>query len=344
MLAHRVKTKIETWRVRMENNKTKGLLSQIGLLFQREEKKSERNLKPFLGKANREMMNANAHLKRAELFEKNKERKNARLEYLKAAEIFCNTEQYKKGAAIYSKILQQEPDLEFVHLKLADINKKMGFAAEAFNNYQKLYCSYKDVGMKDKALEMFGFMADLDPEKFTLDENNRIETHSFREAPAQESHEKTAEMNLDNPPEEEKKTLFSLAEMLETDSPVELGEAKTVTWEEKYGCENIFGELKEIGEVEKIYPYYHYQMGLVCKEMGLIDEAIRQFRTALEKNQKPIEAAKLLEDCFKEKGCWEGGSSSSGREMQVENIPEAAQTEVPSEIVTGFPKLLPQLH
>ncbi len=39
-------------------------------------------------------------------------------------------------------------------------------------------------------------------------------------------------------------------------------------------------------------------LALVCKEMGLIDEAIKQFQMALEKGQKPMEASKLLNQCL----------------------------------------------
>jgi len=197
----------------MKRNKTKELLSQISLFFRRGKRKRARNLQFFLELVNREPMNATAHLKMAEIYQKHGEKKNARSEYLRAADIFCNAEQYNKGAAIYNKVLQQEPELEFVKTR----------------------------------------------------------------------------------------------------------------------------------EVEKLYLNYNYQMGLVCKEMGLIDEAIKQFQIALEKKQKSIESAKLLDQCLIDKRCREEGRQSSGRTLQEENIGEVAKAEVPYETVTAFQKLLPQL-
>ncbi|MDH4264690.1 MAG: hypothetical protein OEW45_03540 [Deltaproteobacteria bacterium] len=326
----------------MKRNKTKELLSQISLLFRRGKRKRSRNLQFFLELVNREPMNANAHLKMAEIYQKHGEKKNARSEYLRAADIFCNAEQYNKGAAIYNKVLQQEPELEFVNLKLADIYRKMGFIGQAFNHYQKLYCSYNNAGMQDKASELIGFMADLDPEKFTLGETNYIEPPCFEEFKSQELNENITKINLDRPLQEEKRSFFDLTAMLEVNNPIECGASKSIIMEEGYSFENIFGELKKTKEVEKLYLNYNYQMGLVCKEMGLIDEAIKQFQIALEKNQESIESAKLLDQCLIDKRCREESRQSSGRALHEENIGEVAKAEVPYETVPAFQKLLPQ--
>lgn len=290
----------------MKRHKTGGFLARISLFLRRGKKKSSENPQPFLDLVNRAPMNANAHLKMAEVYEKHGEKKKARSEYLRAAEIFCDSEQYNKGAAIYSKILLQEPELEFVKLKLADIYGKMGFVGQAFNHYQKLYCNYHSAGMKEKASELVGFMAGLDPEKFTLAETKDTRPPGPEVEGAKVGSENIGEKNSAAPCEEENKSFFDLNSMLEAKNPIEYGGTpKLVVKEEGYGFENIFGELKKTGEVENSYRDYHYQMGLVCKEMGLIDEAIKQFQTALEKEQRSVETAKLLDQCLMEKSCGE---------------------------------------
>jgi len=327
----------------MKRNKTKGLLSQISLFFRRGKREKPSNLQSFLELVNREPMNAKAHLKMAEIYQKNGEKKNARSEYLRAADIYCNAEEYNKGAAIYIRVLQQEPGLEFVNLKLADIYRKMGFIGQAFNHYHKLYCSYNNAGMKDKALDLIGFMADLDPDKFTLGETRDVEPQGFQKVKGREANENITENNLDRPLQEEKKSFIDLTAMLEANPPIECGASKSITMEEGYGFENILGELKKTRDVEKIYLNYNYQMGVLCKEMGLLDEAIKQFQVALEKNQKPIESAKLLDQCEKDKRFREEGRKASGRALPRENIGEVAKAEVLYDTVTAFQAPLPQL-
>ncbi len=284
---------------RMKRRRTRGFLAQISLFFRSGKEKSSRDLQPFLELVSREPMNANAHLRMAEIYDKQGEKKKARSEYLRAAEIFCDSEQYNKGAAIYSKMLQEEPSLEFVNLRLADIYKKMGLEGQAFNSYQKLYCSYHSAGMKDKASELIGFMADLDPEKFTLAETKDMRPRGFEKEKAQGGYENVGEKNSARPVEEGKESFFDLTSMLEANNPAERGGASNlIVKEEGYGFEDIFGELKKTGEVENSYRDYHYQMGLVCKEMGFIDEAVKQFQTALEKEERSVEAAKLLDQCL----------------------------------------------
>ena len=223
----------------MKENKTKEFLSQISRFFRRGKRKESINPKSFLELINREPINGNAHLKVAEIYQKQGEKQNARSEYLRAAEIFCDEGQYHKGLAIYTKVLKQEPELEFVNLKLADVYRNMGFVAQAFKQYQKLYCIYNDAGVKDKALEMISFMADLDPQKFTLGEIKNLGPQGFEKFKGHELNKKITKINLDRPLEENKRSFFDLAAMLETTNPAELGESKSITMEESYRFKSI---------------------------------------------------------------------------------------------------------
>ncbi len=298
----------------MKRNRKGGLLAQISLLFGSGKKKSQENLQPYLELVSKEPMNAVAHLKVAEIYQKQGEKKMARSEYLRAADIFCGAEQYNKGAAIYNMILQQEPNLEFVNLKLADTYKKMGFVGQSFSQYQKLYSVYSETGKKEQATALVSFMAEVDPEKFTLAEVNDTKPQSLQKGKTQGGNQDVGGKDSARPIEEGKASLFDLTSMLEANIPVEgRGASKLVVNEEEYGVENIFAELEKAGGLENSYRDYHYQMGTVCKEMGLLDEAIRQFQTAMEKDQRSAEAAKLLDQCLTDKKCRKESGQASGR-------------------------------
>ena len=89
--------------------------------------------------------------------------------------------------------------------------------------------------------------------------------------------------------------------MLGSDNSVELGEAKSITMEKTFRGENIFTELEETKDVQKLFLNYNYQMGLACKKMGLIDEAISQFQKAIRLGQSTKEATELLNLCVRDK-------------------------------------------
>jgi tetratricopeptide (TPR) repeat protein len=286
----------------MKENKAKELLFKFGRLFGARKRQPSKNLQSLLELAGREPTNGHPHLKIAEIYQELGETQKAFQEHCRAAEIFCGLEQYHKGAAIYTKILKQNPDLDFVKIKLAETYSRMGLLEQAFSQYYKLFCSYRKGGLEDKALIILGVMAELDPERFTLDSPNNLDLEGPEKTlKTRGAYDENARSNLGRPGEKETSSFFDLAEILEENGPVGLEKFKSVTLEEGYKSGGVVEELEKATNTERLYPNYHYQMGLVCREMGMIDEAIKQFRRALEMGQKPIEADKLLEQCFKDK-------------------------------------------
>jgi hypothetical protein len=87
----------------------------------------KKGLPSLLELARKEPTNGHPHLKIGEIYQKLGEKQNALQGYLRAAETFCNFEQYLKGASIFTKILKQNPDMASVKIKLADTCRKMGF-------------------------------------------------------------------------------------------------------------------------------------------------------------------------------------------------------------------------
>jgi tetratricopeptide (TPR) repeat protein len=150
------------------------------------------------------------------------------------------------------------------------------------------------MGLEDKGLEIQDSMGESDPQKFTLDEVCNLNADA-------DDQNRIGETTLAHSPETEISCFFDLAKKLEANNPLELEETKSITIEESYKSENVFEELEKTRDVEKLYPNHNYQLGLACKEMGLIDEAINQFEMALKKGQKPIEVNKLLDQCLIDK-------------------------------------------
>ncbi|MGW8272166.1 MAG: tetratricopeptide repeat protein, partial [Thermodesulfovibrionales bacterium] len=68
----------------------------------------------------------------------------------------------------------------------------------------------------------------------------------------------------------------------------------------------IFEEFKRglESELEDEDSETHYNLGIAYKEMGLIDDAIKEFQTANRDPEKKIQASSMLGHCFKEKGLY----------------------------------------
>ena len=294
----------------MIKNQMQRLLYQIRHLYKEPKRESSKSLESHLSLADREPTNGHPHLRIAEIYEKKGERKKALLEYLTAAEIFCGLEQYYKGVAIYTKLLKQDPGLESVRRKLADTYGKLGFLPQALAQYHKLFCYYNESGVQDKALEMMGLMAKLNPQKFVLSEKHNLRSPDLEEARGQELNERNKGIAPDLLFEKDNRTSFDLTAMLETnDAAGGNGEMKSIAMEENYRGRDIFEELNKTTDVEKLYVHHNFQMGLACKEMGLIDEAIKQFQMAIKKGQEPLAATILLKECLGDKEALQEGKS-----------------------------------
>lgn len=161
---------------------------------------------------------ASHRLKLAEIYYKKGEKKKGVSESLVAAEIFCNAGYYRKGLAIYKRLIKEQPWLEHVKLKIANINREMGFFEEASSQYFELYNDYNTMGLKDKAAEIARFMGDLDAQKFSKIEARNLGTNFSENAlKSQRPNENMPQSILDLPMGNEKESFFDLAAALESD-------------------------------------------------------------------------------------------------------------------------------
>jgi len=313
-----------------------GLVDKLGGLLKKGKPEEKEPLDRYLSLVKKEPGNAKAHLKLAEIYQKKGEKKKAISEYLTAAEIFLKNQFYARAMAIYKQVPKQDPSLDHVYLKVADIYRKMGFLGDAFAQYRILVQHYDSLGMKDKALEVMSLMADMDPRKADLKEKikNLQQTVTFG---GRSSGPEANEPRIIPPGEpfveRKKKKFFDLGAVLESAEPEPMAEFKGVSTSEKiYGFEEIFKELKETSGPSAVDPNFNYNLGVASREMGFLDDAIEQFLIALEKEQNPFEAANMLGLCYKEKGMWDQAAQAFEKALRMKGISQEKLLEVKYEL------------
>jgi len=248
--------------------------------------------------------NPKAHLKLAEIYGEKGEIQKAISEYLRTTEILCQKGLYPQVIALCKQILRQDPTSDRVMLKMADVYRKMGSIADAYSQYGRLLRYYGKQGKEDEALEVMVRMAELSMHKIDTD----AQGSGFPQSSKIEE------------------TLFDLNAQLQGGEPVGIKGSNEMDTEKSYGFEEILKELKRRNVSTRAYPQFNFHMGVACREMGFINEAIEQFQMAFEKGQNPFETAHLLGHCFREKGCWDEARRSFGEALKVEGIsPERVQ-------------------
>jgi tetratricopeptide (TPR) repeat protein len=247
--------------------------------------------KEYLDLVQKEPNNANAHLKLAALYQKKGEKQKALSEFLLAADILTEKQSYDHAIAIYKRLYRQDPSLDQVHLKIANIYREKGFLADAVAHYRVLEQFYESLGMKDEASEIMKLITATEVRETPLKEssNNLL---PLREAG--EAGRSFAEGTSNG--------FFDLGAELRIDKPVPLKPSQEVSTSERiHGVKEIFKKLKEIGGPSVVDPYFNYTMGLAYRKLGFCDEAIEQFEIAVKERQKPFEALTMLGFCYKEK-------------------------------------------
>ncbi len=284
--------------------------------------------------------NARSHLKLAEIYQKKGEKKRAISEYLLAAEMFARTNQYAEAMALYKQVPKQDPSLDHIYLKIADIYRKMGFLADAFAQYRILVNHYDTLGRQDKALEIMGLMSEIDLRQIDWDEKDQNFGGILEEGARNEFSEFKAGSQEAIFKKGELKNFFDLKEELEMGIPISLEGGKEVSTSEKaYGTKELLEELKRVNESSWAYPDFHYHMGEAYGEMGFLDGAIEQFQLALEKGQKPFEAAFLLGLLFQKQNRWNEACSVLERALGIKGTPEEKRLEAKYELHLVYKEL-----
>jgi tetratricopeptide (TPR) repeat protein len=287
----------------------------------------------YLDRVEQEPGNAKADLKLAKFYEKRGEAGKALKEYLLAAASFSRNGHYPQALAVYKHILQQNPTLDKIELKIAELYGKMGQLENAYSVYGRLLKAYNKQGKEDKAAEAMCMMAELSMHKIAMGNPVRIPSE---ESPVSEP--KSGIATSANVPQsvspggEKRRIAFDLGAELETNQPMEVKGFSKTTAGKVYGFKEIFKELKTTNIPSTAFPDFNYHMGVACRKMGCIDEAIEQFKIALEKRQNPWGSAHLLGRCFGDKGLWEEARRSFESALQAEGIPKEKIREIKDDL------------
>jgi len=295
------------------------------------EKAKEKAQERYLDLVHKEPENAKAHMKLAEVYQKRGEKQKAVEEYLLAADIFAKNNFYARAMAVYKQVPKQDPSLDHVYLKIADIYKKMGFLGDALAQYRLLIQYYDRMAMKEKALEVMGLMAEVDHRKNAAAANG---LKSGLQIPKEENDTTgSAESSVKKFLGGEKRDFFDLGAELEADGPAEIeSEMEISTSDELAGAGDIFKELKETGGPSIVDPHFNYSMGVACREMGFLDDAIEQFQIALSQGQNPFESASMLAFCFREKGMLDESQETLQRALKIQGVSQEKRLNVKYEL------------
>lgn len=301
-------------------------LAKINSFFKKDNARELQEIEFYKRLTKKEKGNPRIHLKLADLYQKRGENQKAISEYLIAAEIFLENGLLAQAMALYKRVLKENPQLEEVKWKIAEIYGKMGFLGEAFRHYNQLLNQYEIIGSKDKIQEILKLMINLDPQKFMLDrerENNPYGIGSLNDSA------KTGSKDLYEGLES---SFFDLNAALLKSEPVEISYLPEVQMDNDVGFGRVIKELCKNQEEEKIYPHFYFHLGVACWEMGFIDEAIEYLQESLKKEEGIFEAARMLGKCYKEKGWWEEAQEYFNRAIKIEGISEEKKEELEREL------------
>jgi tetratricopeptide (TPR) repeat protein len=303
------------------------LFSVLDYFFSKEKKKSDDAYEEVLDLAQKNPENAAFQLKLAEVYQRKGEEEKAIAKYLQAAEVFCRRKFFPQAMVIYKQIISINPHLIHANQKMGEIYREMGYLSDAIAQYKIVAKHYEQWGKNERVPEVLELIQEMEREKGIREK--KAATHQ-RQKPleSQEDRWNLAPPQLVPPspapqkgalPDEKRGQGFDLIAELAVKDPGNFIDPKEIATPKPFGFEEIFKELQETVIPAEVCPDFNFQMGNACREMGFNDGAIEQFQIALEKGQKPAEAAKLLSKCYREKGWFHEAQKCYEKAMEIES-------------------------
>jgi tetratricopeptide (TPR) repeat protein len=273
------------------------------------------------------------HLKLAKSYEKRGEVEKALQEYLLTAESFSRNGRDPEALALYKHILKTKPSMHKIRLKITKLYRKMGQLENAYSVYTQLVRAYNKEGNEAKAAEVMCLMAELSMHEISKEKEAQTPLGGSHLPEPSKEIATSGNIPQSQPSvEEDGGTTFDLGAELETNQPMEVKGFNKTTGEKTYGFKEILKELKATNVAGNSFPDFYYHMGVACRQMGDIDEAIEQFKVALEKGQNPCGAAHMLGRCFWDKGLREEARRLYERALQVRGISQEKIREIKDEL------------
>ncbi|MFZ3122249.1 MAG: tetratricopeptide repeat protein [Thermodesulfovibrionales bacterium] len=226
----------------------------------------------------------------------------AELVSLGDAFIFSEERMLKEALECYKEASEIHPDDNELKEKISDIKRELDEEyAEPKKSVEESLAEaefYLRQGLYEEAKAAYQKLLELFPdnneirEKLSLIEAKAREEVRFEEKPIEEV-EKPAETVVETPTEE-----FVISDILEAETAPEFtleSDVLGIFEEFKKGLE------KEIGIEDS---ETHYNLGIAYKEMGLIDDAIKEFQTSKNDPERLIPSISMLGMCYMAKGLY----------------------------------------
>jgi len=234
----------------------------------------------------------------AELYESVQSIDDAVEYYTKAADYFFETGDYERAEELYAKISKLKPfELRPIQ-KLIQIALKTNDKSKAIEAYISLHICLKKRGAEEEAQKALEKALKIDPHhpalqeyfpELAVEEEVKEEVKEEKVAKEEKKEEVVAEINFEELLKEEEE---AISIKLQEPTP---------------GEENIDYLLEQFKE--KIFENIstedfssHYDLGLSYKEMGLIDEAINEFKIAMRGERERLKSLEMLGLCYEDKG------------------------------------------
>ena len=326
-------------RQRPRSGKLFGLLGQF---FGRDKNGLQGDLDEYSDLARKFPENAAYQVRLAQIYLRKGEEEKAISKFLQAGEIFGRDNFLPQAMAIYKQVLSLNPHLIHANLKMGEIYRQMGSLNEAISQYKIVVKHYENWGKKEKTPQIQSLIRELEEEISARDK--KINAAGAGKKPPQtkpnpDFTSRTKAIASPQPhrpapsPIENEEALFDLGAALAVSTPGESKDVKEISTDKLFGFEEIFKELQETVIPAELYPNFNYHMGKACREMGFNDGAVEQLQIAIQNGQHPVEAAKLLSRCFREKGWFHEAQKYFEKALQMESEARKRTPSFKSELV-----------
>lgn len=284
--------------------------------FLKKKKSGEKTLDEYLQLAKNEPDNIGIHMKLADLYLKQGKKEEAVKEYLYSAESYSKEELYQLAMSIYKTVLSLDPSLVNVYLTLAELYQKLGFMGDAAAAYEQLAQHLLTTGKLFELRNIIERIINLDPSnRFIREKANKFFAALKKVSHAkQEPEEELIEVGESHPefititPQEDEPSeniFFDLGSQLEDGVNLCVSTDSSDTAEDESSMEvnKVFeGIIKDISEKPKEEAYrLHYELGIAYQQMEKIDEAIEEFKKALDDQEIKNDCFRRLAACFRKK-------------------------------------------
>ncbi len=311
----------------------------------RDDEKDLENPEPYLKLSAENPESAAPHVKLGEIYGRRGQAKEAIKQYLHASDILLREGSLPQAMAVFKQVLSLNPNFIEANLKMGEIYAKMGMLDEAISQYRIVGRYYARFGRGEKVPEITNLLRELESrmrsqEKEPEPRNDSLKIPGARPETLSLSASRMASLVVtkkgETPPEPKeqgREGFFDLGAELARNKAVEWHGVKEVPTDRFSGFDEIVNELRGAEIPRGVYPDFHYHMGMACREMGFNDEAIEQLQIAVQNDQKPVESARLLSRCFREKGWFHEAQKYFEKAQQIESHAQNRSTGFKPEVV-----------